>query len=42
MGVPEDLVRVSPYLIEHIRRFGDYSVHELGHGGRVRRQAGVL
>ncbi|WP_432037091.1 hypothetical protein [Streptomyces cucumeris] len=27
---PEDLAQVSPYLTEHIRRFGEYSTHELG------------
>ncbi|MFB6963075.1 Tn3 family transposase [Streptomyces sp. NPDC056309] len=27
---PEDLAHVSPYLTEHIRRFGEYSTHELG------------
>ncbi|MGW0886353.1 Tn3 family transposase [Streptomyces sp. NPDC002671] len=27
---PEDLARISPYLTEHIRRFGEYSTHELG------------
>lgn len=26
---PEDLAHISPYLAEHIRRFGDYSTHEL-------------
>ncbi|XNR94858.1 transposase [Streptomyces sp. R-74717] len=26
---PEDLAQVSPYLTEHIRRFGGYSTHEL-------------
>ena len=26
---PEDLAQVSPYLTEHIRRFGEYSTHEL-------------
>ncbi|MCX4734535.1 Tn3 family transposase [Streptomyces sp. NBC_01363] len=25
---PEDLAQVSPYLTEHIRRFGEYSIHE--------------
>lgn len=31
MGIaPEDLAQVSPYLTEHIRRFGEYSIHELG------------
>ncbi|MEU5525178.1 transposase [Streptomyces sp. NPDC047860] len=27
---PEDLAQVSPYLTEHIKRFGEYSTHELG------------
>jgi hypothetical protein len=27
---PEDLAQVSPYLTEHIQRFGEYSTHELG------------
>lgn len=27
---PEDLAHISPYLTEHIRRFGEYSTHELG------------
>ncbi|MFK0259300.1 Tn3 family transposase [Streptomyces sp. NPDC090445] len=27
---PEDLAHMSPYLTEHIRRFGEYSTHELG------------
>lgn len=27
---PEDLAQVSPYLTEDIRRFGEYSTHELG------------
>jgi hypothetical protein len=27
---PEDLAQVSPYLTEHILRFGEYSTHELG------------
>ncbi|MFI0710210.1 Tn3 family transposase [Streptomyces inhibens] len=27
---PEDLAHISPYLTEHIRRFGAYSTHELG------------
>ncbi|MFD0499454.1 Tn3 family transposase [Streptomyces rhizosphaericus] len=27
---PEDLARISPYLTEHIKRFGEYSTHELG------------
>ncbi|MFF7435303.1 Tn3 family transposase [Streptomyces fungicidicus] len=27
---PEDLAHVSPYLTEHIKRFGEYSTHELG------------
>lgn len=26
---PEDLAQVSPYLTEHIKRFGEYSTHEL-------------
>ncbi|MFD6274919.1 Tn3 family transposase [Streptomyces sp. NPDC060209] len=26
---PEDLAQVSPYLTEHIRRFGEYSTREL-------------
>ncbi len=25
-----DLARISPYLTEHIRRFGEYAPHELG------------
>ncbi|WP_116209635.1 Tn3 family transposase [Streptomyces olivoreticuli] len=25
---PEDLAQVSPYLTEHIRRFGEYSTRE--------------
>ncbi|MFC8833316.1 Tn3 family transposase [Streptomyces griseoincarnatus] len=27
---PEDLAHISPYLTEDIRRFGEYSTHELG------------
>ncbi|MFI6288639.1 hypothetical protein ACIBCM_28490 [Streptomyces sp. NPDC051018] len=27
---PEDLAHISPHLIEHINRFGEYSTHELG------------
>jgi hypothetical protein len=27
---PEDLAHMSPYLTEHIKRFGEYSTHELG------------
>jgi len=27
---PEELVQVSPYLTEHILRFGEYRTHELG------------
>ncbi|MDF4251857.1 Tn3 family transposase [Streptomyces sp. WMMB303] len=27
---PEDLVRIPPYLTEHINRFGEHSTHELG------------
>ncbi|MDH6622885.1 hypothetical protein M2271_000672 [Streptomyces sp. LBL] len=27
---PEDLAEISPYLTEHIMRFGEYSTHELG------------
>ena len=27
---PEDLAHISPYLTEHIRRFGEYSTCELG------------
>lgn len=27
---PEDLAQVSPYLTERIKRFGEYSTHELG------------
>ncbi|GAB2446746.1 hypothetical protein GCM10027162_49800 [Streptomyces incanus] len=27
-----DAPHISPYLAEHIRRFGDYSTHELGDG----------
>lgn len=27
---PEDLAHISPYLTEHINRFGKYSTHELG------------
>ncbi|MFC9549017.1 Tn3 family transposase [Streptomyces sp. NPDC056956] len=30
MADPEDLAHISPYLTEHIRRFGGYSTHELG------------
>ncbi|WP_020123596.1 Tn3 family transposase [Streptomyces canus] len=26
---PEDLAHIPPYLTEHIRRFGEYSTHEL-------------
>jgi hypothetical protein len=26
---PQDLAQVSPYLTEHIKRFGEYSTHEL-------------
>ncbi|MFI6061789.1 hypothetical protein [Streptomyces sp. NPDC051286] len=29
-GDPEDLAHISPYLAEHIKRFGKYSTHELG------------
>ncbi|MFF5265135.1 Tn3 family transposase [Actinomadura viridis] len=28
--VPEELAHVSPYLTEHINRFGKYFTHELG------------
>ncbi|MCX4970849.1 transposase [Streptomyces sp. NBC_00654] len=27
---PEDLAHISPYLTEHIKRFGECSTHELG------------
>ncbi|WP_329166324.1 transposase [Streptomyces sp. NBC_01717] len=27
---PEDLAHISEYLTEHIKRFGEYSTHELG------------
>ncbi|MFI7410924.1 Tn3 family transposase [Streptomyces sp. NPDC049627] len=27
---PEHLAHISPYLTEHINRFGEYSTHELG------------
>ncbi|KUN76541.1 Tn3 family transposase [Streptomyces griseoruber] len=27
---PEGLAHISPYLTEHIKRFGEYSTHELG------------
>ncbi|MFD7065395.1 Tn3 family transposase [Streptomyces sp. NPDC059906] len=27
---PEELAHISPYLTEHINRFGEYSTHELG------------
>ncbi|WP_411143851.1 Tn3 family transposase [Streptomyces sp. x-80] len=27
---PENLAHISPYLTEHIKRFGEYSTHELG------------
>ncbi|MFJ7996398.1 Tn3 family transposase [Streptomyces sp. NPDC096310] len=27
---PEDLAQISPYLTDNIRRFGEYSTHELG------------
>ncbi|MET9588702.1 Tn3 family transposase [Streptomyces sp. NPDC006539] len=27
---PEDLTHISPYLTDHINRFGEYSTHELG------------
>ncbi|MFD6424031.1 hypothetical protein [Streptomyces sp. NPDC060198] len=27
---PEDVVRISPYLTEHNKRFGEYSTHEPG------------
>jgi hypothetical protein len=27
---PEELDHISPYLTEHINRFGEYSTHELG------------
>ncbi|WP_435243304.1 hypothetical protein [Streptomyces cucumeris] len=30
MDIAPDLAQVSPYLTEHIRRFGEYSTHELG------------
>jgi hypothetical protein len=31
MGIaPEDLAQVPPYLTEHIRRFGEYAIPELG------------
>ncbi|MFI6449113.1 Tn3 family transposase [Kitasatospora sp. NPDC050543] len=26
---PQDLAQISPYLTEHIKRFGEYSTHEL-------------
>lgn len=26
---PEDLAQISPYLAEHIMRFGEYSTHEI-------------
>jgi Tn3 transposase DDE domain-containing protein len=25
---PEDLAHISPYLTEHVNRFGEYSTHE--------------
>lgn len=28
---PEDPAHISPYLTEHIRRFGEYSTHEPEH-----------
>ncbi|MFB7708808.1 Tn3 family transposase [Streptomyces sp. NPDC056105] len=31
---PEDLAHISPYLTEHINRFGEYSTHELASGPR--------
>lgn len=40
---PEDLARVSPYLTEHLQRFGEYSTHELGiqpHGVRPEAECG--
>lgn len=27
---PADLAHISPYLTEHVNRFGEYSAHELG------------
>jgi hypothetical protein len=27
---PEDLAEISPYITENIKRFGEYSTHELG------------
>lgn len=27
---PLDLAQIPPYLTEHIKRFGEYSTHELG------------
>ncbi|AGK81911.1 hypothetical protein YUYDRAFT_07300 [Streptomyces sp. ScaeMP-e48] len=27
---PEDLAHISPYLTEHINRFGEFSTHKLG------------
>ncbi|WUS53556.1 transposase (plasmid) [Streptomyces mirabilis] len=27
---PLDLAQISPYLTEHIKRFGEYSTHDLG------------
>ncbi|WP_434099900.1 Tn3 family transposase [Streptomyces viridosporus] len=27
---PEDLAHISPYLTEHVNRFGEYNTHELG------------
>ncbi|MFJ5678999.1 hypothetical protein [Streptomyces sp. NPDC093097] len=26
---PEDLAHISPYLTEYVKRFGEYSTHEL-------------
>jgi hypothetical protein len=27
---PEDLAHTSPYPTDHVKRFGEYSTHELG------------
>ncbi|MBW3363407.1 hypothetical protein ACFCXC_20560 [Streptomyces microflavus] len=27
---PEDLAHISPYLTEHVNRFGEFSTHKLG------------
>ncbi|NGO07884.1 transposase [Streptomyces sp. HC44] len=36
---PEDLAHISPYLTEHINRFGEYSTHERHPARRLRPEA---